>query len=475
MLEQFFLFDRTSVSLPDQQVIDPTNRLAGGIVDFDDDLIDLRPVAIRDAPDDVQLAFFGINFEKIDPVDLIFADDVRHRCQGALVGTAAKPVDGELIDIFLQGFVGDRSGVEHVANDRLDSLAVLGFTGMKAGENRGILIEGKSRGALPVRDAEIKDLGAGTVGVAVRLQEVIRDRGGLEGVNPWVPAAAHYEKGKQADVGPNVDHGGTVGQAYTVLQITFVPKDLLVHVVRFILVQMNDFEAIRQNASLALPEALLGSLFVEGQDTISFGSGPLLQLQQDNVDPVAIAAKRALRLQQLLKNLIVGRKFDVGLKAEMRRPELQGILERLCRKVGGDYKARRRVFLEGIRVVQKGEGDSGEFQVRFARRAEDPNIADHALALSFSLRQQRGMAPQGIGKIEVRYLDTFNRPQYESPAPGHHEGRHYLSHRIQQGGVQAVWLAFRTPPGKSRERVIARPPNRGDTLKPGPVLVAVVT
>ena len=217
MLEQFFLFDRTSVSLPDQQVVDPTNRLAGGIVDFDDDLIDLRPVAIRDAPDDVQLAFFGINFEKIDPVDLIFADDVRHRCQAALVGTGAKPVDGELIDIFLQGFVGDRSGVEHVANDRLDSLAVLGFTGMEAGENRGILIEGKGRGALPVRDAEIKGLGAGAVGVAVRLQEVIRDQGGFEGVNPRVPAAAHYEKGKQADVGPNVHHGGSVGQAYTML------------------------------------------------------------------------------------------------------------------------------------------------------------------------------------------------------------------------------------------------------------------
>src|ERR1035441_3232925 len=161
---------------------------------------------------------------------------------------------------------------------------------------------------------------------------------------------------------------------------------------------MNDFEAIRQNASLVLPEALLGSLFVEGQDTISFGSGPLLQLQQDNVDPVAVPAKRALRLQQLLKNLIVGRKFDVGLKAEMRRPELQGILERLCRKVGGDYKARRRVFLEGIRVVQQREGDSGEFQVRLARRAEDPNIAHHALAPPFNLRQQRGMGTPAPGE-----------------------------------------------------------------------------
>src|SRR5208282_1388334 len=174
-------------------------------------------------------------------------------------------------------------------------------------------------------------------------------------------------------------------------------------------VQMNDFQAIRQSASLALPEALVGSLFVEGRDAISFGSGPLLQLQQDNVDPVAVPAKRALLLQQLLKNLIVGRKFDISLKAEMRRPELQRILERLGRKVGSNYKARRRVSLKGNRVVQQGKGDSGEFQIRLARRAKDPNIADHALALSFSFRQQRGMAPQDIGKIKVRYLDTFNR------------------------------------------------------------------
>ena len=62
MLQQFLLFDRASVSFPDQQVVDPTNRIAGA-VDLDDDLIDLRPVAIRDASDDFEFAFFSINFE----------------------------------------------------------------------------------------------------------------------------------------------------------------------------------------------------------------------------------------------------------------------------------------------------------------------------------------------------------------------------------------------------------------------------
>ena len=42
-------------------------------------------------------------------------------------------------------------------------------------------------------------------------------------------------------------------------------------------------------------------------------------------------------------------------------------------------------------------------------------------------------------------------------------------------GRTTMWLVFRTRRGKPPQRLIARPPNRGDTLKSGPVLVAVVT
>src|ERR1700730_15020873 len=103
---------------------------------------------------------------------------------------------------------------------------------------------------------------------------------------------------------------------------------------------MDDLEAIRQNASLALAETPLRPGFVEIRDRVSFGSRPLLQLQQDYVNPGSVPAKRAIRLQQLLKNLIVRCKFDVAPKVEMRRPELQGILDRLSGKVGGDHKHR---------------------------------------------------------------------------------------------------------------------------------------
>src|ERR1700730_17983198 len=237
---------------------------------------------------------------------------------------------------------------------------------------------------------------------------------------------------------------------------------------------MDDLEAIRTNASRALPEAPLRSRFVQIRHRVSFASIPPLQLQQDDVHPGLVPAKRAVRLQQLLKNLIVRCKFDVALKLEMRRPELQRILDRLCAKVGGDYKLRPPVSFGSLRAVQQDKGDSGELQVRLARWIEDPKIPDHAIVLSLPLGQQPAMAPQRVGKIEVCYLDTFNRLQYESPAPLHHEACQQLRHRIQQSGAQTVRLVFRTRRGKPPQRLIARPPNRGDTLKSGPVLVAVV-
>src|ERR1700694_2894933 len=149
---------------------------------------------------------------------------------------------------------------------------------------------------------------------------------------------------------------------------------------------MDDLEAIRQNASLALPEAPLRSRFVQIRHRLSFASIPPLQLQRDYVNPGPVPAKRAVRLQQLLKNLIVRCKFDVALKVEMRRPELQGILDRLSGKVGGDHKHRPSVSFGSLRAVQQDKGDSRELQVRLARWIEAPNIADHAIVVSLTLR-----------------------------------------------------------------------------------------
>src|ERR1700722_3902071 len=201
---------------------------------------------------------------------------------------------------------------------------------------------------------------------------------------------------------------------------------------------MDDLEAIRQNASLVLPEAPLRSLSVEIRNSVSFGNSPPLQLQQDYISPGSVPPKHAFRLQQLLKNLIVRCEFDVALKLEMRRPELQGFLDRLRGKVGGDDQRRPPVCFGSLRAIHQNEGGSREFEVHLARWIEDPNITNHAIVLSLILRPQPAMTPQRVRIIEVCYLDAFNRLQYESPAPRHHEGRQQLSHRIQQSGAQAI-------------------------------------
>ena len=162
---------------------------------------------------------------------------------------------------------------------------------------------------------------------------------------------------------------------------------------------------------------------------------------------------------------------------EMVAPEFQGILQRLGGKVGGDDEVRCRLFIGNVNAVQKGEGDPREFQIRFARLVEDPNVAEKTLFVTAILRQQCGVTPQRIGEIDVRYFDFLNRSQYEGLALLHDEGRQQLRHGIQQARVQVMWLDLPVLArhGKSAQGLIARPPNRGNILKAGPVLVAVFT
>ena len=114
--------------------------------------------------------------------------------------------------------------------------------------------------------------------------------------------------------------------------------------------------------------------------------------KQDGVHSIAVLAKRAFRVQQLLKNLIVGRKFDVDLNAEMVAPEFQGILQRLCGKVGGDEEVRCRIFSrQRQRCLEMCKGDPREFQIRFCptgRRSERcrENPFRHRLAVAAAWR-----------------------------------------------------------------------------------------
>src|SRR6185503_1762828 len=115
-------------------------------------------------------------------------------------------------------------------------------------------------------------------------------------------------------------------------QIAFVLKNLLVNIVRLILVQMHDFHAVRQDMSPSIAKASLRSRVVEHQDRVPALAGPGLQLQQDDVDPVAVPAKRAASLQQLLKDLVVRSKFDMDWNSEVVAPEHERILKRFRRE-----------------------------------------------------------------------------------------------------------------------------------------------
>src|SRR5215475_16051759 len=128
---------------------------------------------------------------------------------------------------------------------------------MKTGENRGFFIKGKRRRFGLVGYADVEGLDIRSVRSAVCFQKVIHNRSGFEGVNLWVLAAAHYEQRKQPNIGSDVHYRSSVLQPDPVSQVALILKNLLVNIIRLILVQMNDFQAVRQNISPTIFEALL--------------------------------------------------------------------------------------------------------------------------------------------------------------------------------------------------------------------------
>src|SRR5438445_10806696 len=97
---------------------------------------------------------------------------------------------------------------------------------------------------------------------------------------------------------------------------------------------MDDFQTIRQNISEVVPKALIGSFSIESESRCQLlGGGPLFKTQQNNVDSRTVLAKGASRVQQLLKDLIVGSKFQVDCNVEMITPKFQRILQRFSGQV----------------------------------------------------------------------------------------------------------------------------------------------
>ena len=313
---------------------------------------------------------------------------------------------------------------------------------MEAGKNRRFFVEGEQRGLALVRNADVQCPDIRSVGIAVCLQEVIHHRGRLAGVNRRVLATAHHKQGEEPDIGADIHDGVSVLQSDAMPQIALVLENLVVDVVRLILIQVNDFQAVRQHASRPSSKAFCRPILAEMHRRVPIPGGPFLQPQKDDIDPIAVPPKCAARVQQLLKDLVVRGKFGADPNVEMVAPEFQHVLQRFGGKVGGDHEVCGRPFIGTTNGLEKGEGDPGEVQVLPAPLVEDANVADEALFLVVTRCTQSGVPPQRIGEVQVRNLDLFDGAQYEGLAFPRHERRQQLRDGIQQARVQDVWLAL---------------------------------
>ena len=69
--------------------------------------------------------------------------------------------------------------------------------------------------------------------------------------------------------------------------------------------------------------------------------GPAFQADQRDVRAIKVRMKRASGIEQLLKELVVGRECQVDRRVELIGPEVQGISERLGGKRRGNAKRGR--------------------------------------------------------------------------------------------------------------------------------------
>src|SRR4026209_1689459 len=78
-LQKVVLFHGHIKSVVGQETDDRTKICLG--IDFDDELANLRPVALRQPMQDVQLTLYDVDFQQIDLLDAALRDDTRQRPQ----------------------------------------------------------------------------------------------------------------------------------------------------------------------------------------------------------------------------------------------------------------------------------------------------------------------------------------------------------------------------------------------------------
>src|SRR5580698_3353593 len=99
---------------------------------------------------------------------------------------------------------------------------------------------------------------------------------------------------------------------------------------------MCDFKAARKRMPLQISKMLSGFFRADFEMIRTAIGNPVTQVQKNGIHSVLVLPHLAGWVQQLLKNLVVGRKTDLCRKSKIISPELQGIRHRLGSKRRSD-------------------------------------------------------------------------------------------------------------------------------------------
>ena len=203
-----------------------------------------------------------------------------------------QPILHQVVDILVRRFRGGpQFAAHHVRDDGANGLAVFLLVGVEAREDGGFFVERQCRGAPPVGNPGVERVKAGAVGFTVRLQRLVDDGTGLEGVNRGAGRLAADKKGEQADIGSDIDHDGILGQMDAVPQVAPVLKDFLVDILRLVAVQVGDFDSVREDEARKISKTRRRLGRIRLQIIRAAVRGPVPQIQENHIVAVPVPAR----------------------------------------------------------------------------------------------------------------------------------------------------------------------------------------
>ena len=211
-----------------------------------------------------------------------------------------------------------------------------------------------------VEDADPRGI---AVGCAIGLKEIEHARRGLVGVNGRAFAEAQNEEREEPDVRPDIDDRVSIRELDAVAEVGLVLEDFPIDVIRFVAVEVDDLDPVREDGPRPRAKARGHARRVGRLERGPVFVQPVLQAEDDHVDALAIPAERTRRVEQLLEDLIVRRELNARGQPKSFAPKPERFLERFGGEGRGDAKPRRfrQRRLTRRWPVDEGEHHAGEF------------------------------------------------------------------------------------------------------------------